>query len=394
MFKRPYFQTLIKRLKESKKFIQVITGPRQVGKTTLVHQVLKEIQTPSIYISADGVINIGPEWIEQQWNNARLKLKTGNLSELIFVIDEVQKIPDWSEMVKANWDSDLLNDLEIKLVLLGSSRLLIQKGLTESLAGRFEVIYTGHWNFEEMNRAFGLTEEQFVWFGGYPGAAGLINDEQRWNDYIINSLIETTISRDILLMENINKPALLRNLFELGCSYSGQILSFTKILGQLQDAGNTTTLSHYLHLLDSAGLLSGLQKFSKGKITRRSSSPKFQVQNTALLSSLSDYFLTDALENTEIWGRYVESAIGAHFLNAAKANNLELSYWREGNFEVDFILQHKNKVIGIEVKIGAAKFTKGMQRFRSLFKPDKMYLISNEGLNWKEILKINPVDLF
>ncbi|MBW6533765.1 MAG: ATP-binding protein [Mariniphaga sp.] len=394
MFKRPYFQTLTKRLKEPKKFIQVITGPRQVGKTTLVHQVLKEIQTPSMYISADGVINIGPEWIEQQWNNARLKLKTSNFSELIFVIDEVQKIPDWSEMVKANWDSDMLNGLEIKLVLLGSSRLLIQKGLTESLAGRFEVIYTGHWNFEEMNQAFGITEEQFVWFGGYPGAAGLINDELRWNDYIINSLIETTISRDILLMENINKPALLRNLFELGCSYSGQILSFTKILGQLQDAGNTTTLSHYLHLLDSAGLLSGLQKFTKVKITKRSSSPKFQVQNTAFYSALSDYQFSDVVGNAEIWGRHVESAIGAHLFSAARANNLELSYWREGNFEVDFILQYKNKVVGIEVKIGSAKFTKGMQRFSSHFKPHKMYLISNEGLNWKGILKINPVDLF
>ena len=394
MFKRPYFHILTNRLKEPKKFIQVITGPRQVGKTTLVHQVLKEIQIPSMYVSADGVINIGPEWIEQQWNNARLKLKTGNFSELIFVIDEVQKVPHWSEMVKANWDSDMLNGLEIKLVLLGSSRLLIQKGLTESLAGRFEVIYTGHWNFEEMNQAFGYSEEQFVWFGGYPGAADLVNDEQRWNDYIINSLIETTISRDILLMENINKPALLRNLFELGCSYSGQILSFTKILGQLQDAGNTTTLSHYLHLLDSAGLLSGLEKFSKGKISKRSSSPKFQVQNMAFLSALAEFHFSDALENTELWGRHVESAIGAHLFNSARANNLKLSYWREGNFEVDFILQHKNKVIGIEVKIGSAKFTKGMQRFSSHFKPYKMYLISNDGLNWKEILKINPIDLF
>ncbi|HKL34282.1 MAG TPA: ATP-binding protein [Tangfeifania sp.] len=372
----------------------MITGPRQVGKTTLVHQVLKEIQTPSIYISADGVINIGPEWIEQQWNNARLKLKTGNFSELIFVIDEVQKVPDWSEMVKANWDSDMLNGLEIKLVLLGSSRLLIQKGLTESLAGRFEVIYTGHWNFEEMNKAFGYSEEQFVWFGGYPGAADLVSDEQRWNDYIINSLIETTISRDILLMENINKPALLRNLFELGCSYSGQILSFTKILGQLQDAGNTTTLSHYLHLLDSAGLLSGLEKFSRGKITKRSSSPKFQVQNMAFLSALAEFHFSEVLENTELWGRHVESAIGAHLFNSARANNLKLNYWREGNFEVDFILQYKNKVIGIEVKIGSAKYTKGMQRFSSHFKPYKMYLISNDGLSWKEILKINPVDLF
>ncbi|WP_372932292.1 ATP-binding protein, partial [Mariniphaga sediminis] len=309
-------------------------------------------------------------------------------------IDEIQKIPNWSETIKANWDSDKLNGYEIKLVLLGSSRLLIQKGLTESLAGRFEVIYMGHWSFNEMNLAFGFTEEQFVWFGGYPGAAELVNEEQRWNDYIVNSLIETTISRDILLMENISKPALLRSLFELGCSYSGQILSFNKILGQLQDAGNTTTLSHYLHLLDSAGLLSGLQKFSKGKIVKRSSSPKFQVQNTALYSALSNYPLPDVLENAENWGRHVEVAIGAHLLNAVREENLTLNYWREANFEVDFILQQKDKVIGIEVKSGSSKFTKGMQKFSSAFKPYKMYLVSNEGLSWKELLKINPVDLF
>lgn len=394
MFKRPHYQLLEKRLLEKKKFIQVLTGPRQVGKTTLVNQVLNEINVPSYYVSADGVVNIKPEWINQQWNSARLKMKKDKLKQLILVIDEIQKIPNWSETIKANWDSDRLNAIEIKLVLLGSSRLLIQKGLTESLAGRFELIYMGHWTFSEMNQAFGFSEEQFVWFGGYPGAANLISDEERWKDYILNSLIETTISRDILLMENINKPALLRNLFELGSAYSGQILSFNKILGQLQDAGNTTTLSHYLNLLDSAGLLSGIEKFSKGKITRRSSSPKFQVQNTALFSALSDYHFDEALENTESWGRHVETAIGCHLLNASKESHFKLYYWREGNNEVDFVIQYKNKVVGLEVKSGSSNFTKGMLRFKDQYHPYKIYLISNEGLNWKEALKIEPLDLF
>ena len=394
MFKRPHYQTLTKRLTEQTNFIQVITGPRQVGKTTLVNQVLNEINIPSYYISADGVVNINSEWINQQWNSARLKMQKNEFKHLILAIDEIQKIPNWSEIIKANWDSDKLNKIEIKLVLLGSSRLLIQKGLTESLAGRFELIYMGHWTFPEMDQAFNFSEEQYVWFGGYPGAATLINDEERWSDYILNSLIESTISRDILLMENINKPALLRNLFELGSAYSGQILSFNKILGQLQDAGNTTTLSHYLNLLDSAGLLSGIEKFSKGKITRRSSSPKFQVQNTALFSVLSDSQFDEVIENSEHWGRHVESAIGCHLLNASKETHFKLYYWREGNNEVDFVIQYKNKVVGLEIKIGSSKFTKGMLKFKNQFNPHKIYLISNEGISWKETLKIDPLDFF
>ncbi len=394
MFKRPHFQELIKRLNEPKSFIQVITGPRQVGKTTLVQQVIEEIGIPAMYISADAVANTDLTWIDQQWQNARLKLKTNQYAELILVIDEIQKISNWSEIVKANWDADKINKINIKLVLLGSSRLLIQHGLTESLAGRFETIYMGHWGYSEMKEAFGLTEEQFVWFGGFPGAAKLLEDEKRWNDYILNSLIETTISKDILLIERINKPILLRNLFELGCMFSGQILSFNKIIGQLHDAGNTTTLSHYLNLLDNVGLLAGLEKFSKGLIMQRSSSPKFQVQNTALLSALSNYSFSDAILNNEIWGRHVESAVGAHLLNATKSGDVKLTYWRDGNFEVDFVLEYKDKIIGLEVKTGNSKFTSGMNRFHSQFNPHKMYLIAENGFSWKEFLNINPVDLF
>ena len=394
MFKRTYFQQLTKRLNEPKLFIQVINGPRQVGKTTLIQQVLKELKIPSVYFTADGIVNSNSNWIETQWNIARLKLKNNKLSEIILVIDEIQKVDNWSEIVKANWDADKINSIEIKLVLLGSSRLLLQKGLTESLAGRFESIYMGHWSYLEMHEAFGFTEEQFVWFGGYPGAAELIGDESRWKDYILNSLIETTVSKDILLIERINKPALLRNLFELGCSFSGQILSYTKILGQLHDAGNTTTLSHYLKLLDSAGLLSGLEKFSRGKIMQRSSSPRFQVYNSALFSVLSGNSFSESVLNPEIWGRHVESAVGVHLLNLSKTSNFKLMYWRQGNYEVDFILEYKHKIVGLEVKSGSAKFTKGMMKFSEIYNPHKMYLISQNGLSWQEFLKINPLELF
>lgn len=394
MYKRPHFQDLIKRLNQPKMFIQVITGPRQVGKTTVIQQLIEEIAVPAIYVSADAIANTDLTWLDQQWQNARLNLKTNNHKELILVIDEIQKIQHWSEIVKANWDADKINNINIKLVLLGSSRLLIQKGLTESLAGRFETIYMGHWSFSEMKLAFGLSEEEYVWFGGFPGAVYLMKDEKRWNDYLLNSLIETTISKDILLIERINKPILLKNLFELGCMFSGQILSFNKILGQLHDAGNTTTLSNYLSLLDNVGLLTGLEKFSKGLITQRSSSPKFQVQNTALLSALSNYTFSDALLSNEIWGRHVESAVGVHLLNASKTEDVKLTYWRDGNFEVDFVLEYKNKIVGLEVKTGNSKFTSGMNRFKSQFNPEKLYLISENGLSWKEFLKVNPVDLF
>jgi predicted AAA+ superfamily ATPase len=394
MFKRPHYQQIIKRLNEPKKFIQVINGPRQIGKTTLIQQVIEVIRTPSIYISADGIINANSNWIDEQWNVARLKLKNKQLKEIVLVIDEIQKVSNWSETIKANWDADKINKIEIKLVLLGSSRLLLQKGLTESLAGRFETIYMGHWSFSEMHEAFGFSEEEFVWFGGYPGAASFIHDENRWKDYILNSLIETTVSKDILLIERINKPALLRNLFELGCLYSGQILSFTKILGQLQDAGNTTTLSHYLYLLNSAGLLGGLEKFSRGKTMQRSSSPRFQVHNSGLLSALSGAGFSETLLDSEKWGRHVQSAVGVHLINSSKTENFKLMYWRQGNYEVDFVLEYKQKIVGLEVKSGSAKFTKGMMKFSEIYNPHKMYLVSENGLSWQEFIKINPVELF
>jgi len=394
MFKRFYFQEVTKRLSEPKKFIQVIIGPRQVGKTTLIRQVLDETDIPSIYITADGVPASDSFWLAQQWQNARLQLASVGTAELILVIDEIQKISNWSEVIKTQWDADKLAGVNIKCVLLGSSRLLIQKGLTESLAGRFESIYMGHWSYSEMQNAFGFKPEQFVWFGGYPGASHLITDEERWKNYIIHSLIETTLSKDIFLMEQINKPVLLRNLFELGCVFSGQVLSFNKILGQFQDAGNTTTLSNYLRLLDGAGLLTGLEKYSGGKIVQRSSSPKFQVQNTALFSVLSGLNFNEANSQSEVWGRHVESAIGAHLTASSKAGDFALTYWRDGNFEVDFILEKGNKKVAIEVKTGKSRFTAGMNRFKSLYNPCQLYLVAENGISWEEFLKINPVDLF
>jgi hypothetical protein len=394
MFERKQLQILKSRLLEPRKFIQVILGPRQVGKTTLVKQFIKGIDSPYIFVSADDVPATNNLWIEQQWQAARIRLKSENANYIILIIDEIQKIQNWSEVVKYQWDKDTYENIQLKLVLLGSAKLTIQKGLTESLAGRFEIIAMPHWDYFEMQEAFDFTAEQFVWFGGYPGAASLIGDEERWRDYILNSLIETTISKDILMLTRIDKPILLKRLFELGCAYSGQILSYTKLLGQIQDAGNTTTLAHYLNLLDATGLISGLEKYSHEKIRQRASSPKFQVQNNALFSVMCGRSFSQSIQQPSLWGRHIETAIGTHLLNASKTKQINIYYWRERNDEMDFVLEKNSKIIGIEVKSGNTEKKRGIEKFKQLVKPDHVYFISNSGLSWQEFLKMNVLDLF
>lgn len=369
-------------------------GPRQVGKSTLIEQVLQQLKLPFLSASADAVPNTGDVWLGQQWEAARVQHQNSGSSDFILAIDEIQKISNWSEIAKKLWDEDTREKRNIKVILLGSSRLLLQQGLTESLAGRFETTYLGHWSFSEMQEAFGFTPEQYVWFGGYPGAATLVNDEDRWKKYIHDALIETSISKDILMLTRVDKPALLRRLFELGCLYSGQILSYTKIVGQLQDAGNTTTLAHYLHLLDTAGLLAGIQKFTGEELRQRSSSPKFQVHNTALLSAQHVAHLEEVQQQPGVWGRWVEASVGAHLVNHQLSEGYTVGYWRHRNDEIDFVLERKGKVIGIEVKSGATRRAPGMDAFKKQHQPDKILLVGSSGISWPEFLKMNPTQLF
>ncbi len=395
MYERPQKQILANRLlREERKFIQVIYGPRQVGKTTIVHQFANHSDMPVHYASADAIVAPQGAWVSQQWEAARIMLKDSENREGILIIDEIQKIDNWSEQVKKEWDDDTRRKFPLKVVLLGSSRLLLQQGLTESLAGRFESIYVGHWSFPEIQKAFGLTAEQFVWFGGYPGSVPLIDQENRWKNYILNSLIEPSISKDILMLTRVDKPALMKRLFELGCTYSGQILSFNKVMGQLTDAGNTTTLAHYLNLLNTSGLLGGIEKFSPGIIRQRSSSPKFQVHNTALITSQQTETFPKIISQPERWGRWVESAVGAHLLNHSIAGGFQLYYWRHGNNEIDFVIESQGKSIGIEVKSGTSGKTSGMAAFYKLYNPYKVLLVGQSGIPWQEFLRLNPVELF
>ncbi len=390
-FRRPAFDTLMGRLREPRGFIQVLAGPRQTGKTTLIRQVLDELHGPAWYASADSPTLQDRVWIEQQWELGRLR--SGDAGEVggILVLDEVQKVERWSGVVKKLWDEDTRTGLPMKVVLLGSAPLLVRSGLSESLAGRFEVIPITHWSWPEMRDAFGWNLDRYCFFGGYPGAAALTDDEDRWRSYLMESLIETTLSRDILLLTRVAKPALLRRLFELACNYSGQILSYQKMLGQLHDAGNTTTLAHYLDLLEGAGMVSGLQKFSGSRVRRRASSPKLQVLNTGLMTAFSGLTFDEAREDREFWGRLVESTVGAHLKNSAAGSRLELFYWRHRNREVDYVLRVGSEIATLEVKSGRSRGVRaGTDAFRKAFGSARSLLVGGDGLPLEAFLEEEP----
>lgn len=389
-YTRPQLRTLLRRLREPRRHIQVISGARQVGKTTLALQATERLEAPHTFASADQPSLRGVDWIEQQWNAARLQARGGSRGAVL-ILDEVQKIPDWSESVKRLWDEDTRREVHLRVVLLGSAPLLIRDGLTESLAGRFELLRLPHWSFAEMHEAFGVDLEQYLLFGGYPGSAPLIDDFDRWTAYVRDSLIETTIARDVLLLTRVDKPALLRRLFELGCRYSGQILSYNKMLGQLHDAGNTTTLAHYLDLLAGAGLLVGLQKYSGNVVRQRASSPKLQVLNNALLTVTSGVRPEDLREDPSFRGRLVESAVGAHLVNAAAGGAFEVGYWRERGAEVDFVVESRDVVTAIEVKSGRTRDARsGLAAFADSYGKVRKLLVGGDGIDLAEFLLGDP----
>lgn len=394
MYKRSQFNELKSRIEEPKNKIQVVSGPRQIGKSTLVKQVLREISIPYMAISADNVDPKNTAWIAEMWETARLRMKLKGATEFLLVIDEVHKIDNWSEAVKKEWDADSFNDINIKVVLLGLSRLLLKDGLTESLAGRYELIRMPHWSFSEMNEAFGINLEQFVFFGGYPGGVPFMENESRWRRYIKDSIIVPAIRHDILMTKIVYKPELMRQLFELGCSYSGEEISLNKLLGQLQDVGNVTTLANYLSTLDESLLLCGLQKYANDVARKYNSIPKMMVYNTALLSALSGYTFAKCFTSPKIWGRWIESAVGAYLLNLADDLDFRVYYWRERDQEVDFILEYNHKCIAIEVKSGRRTTNNGVRVFQQKFSPLHTFIVGSGGIPLKEFLSADLEALF
>ena len=404
-FQRAQVNVIAHRLAEPPSRIIAVSGPRQTGKTTMVRQALQQVELENLYLSVDdptfSQLPFDPELIgrvsiqstqtpttEQlalNWERARLQVERTGAS-FVLVLDEIQKVPGWSEAVKGLWDDDRDREYPLHVVILGSAPLLLQTGLSESLAGRFETIRVAHWSFPEMHQAFGLDLDEYLYFGGYPGAASLVRDEGRWRDYVQQSLVQPNIERDILAMTRVDKPALLKQLFELGTDYSGQVLSYNKMLGQLQGAGNTTTLARYLDLLTSAGLLTGLSNHSNQAHRSRGSSPKLNVLNTALMTTGSGYSFDEARADRTFRGRVVESAVGAHLCNTA-ASDINIRYWRNKQHEVDFVLQRGRRVVAIEVKSGPQRrSTSGMAEFEKQYHPISSLVVGADGIPLNEFL--------
>ena len=394
MIIRSQSNDLIMRLQEPRRTIQVVAGPRQVGKTTLVKQVLQQLTIPSRFFNADGVEPDDKDWIAARWEEVRALMRFNQYQEMVLVIDEVHKINNWSEQVKREWDADTFNDVNIKVVLLGSSRLLLKKGLTESLAGRFEILSMTHWSFQEMQEAFGWDINQYVYFGGYPGSAPYVNNEARWRKYMRESIIAPAIEKDVLQTTYIYKPALMHQLFHLGCAYSGELLSYNKMLGLLQDAGNATTLVNYLEVLGESKLLTGLPKYVMDASRKYRTIPKLQVYNNALLTALTEGVSYEKVfTDPQLWGRWVESAVGCYLLDKADELDCDLFYWREDNEEVDFVLRRADKLLAIEVKSGKRQSNSGLSTFRQMYNPQHSLVVGGQALPLEDLFKGNIASL-
>jgi predicted AAA+ superfamily ATPase len=391
MFRRKLSQVIEQRIAEERRFIQIVMGPRQTGKTTAVRQALKAADVPFVILDAGAVRGEPLARVRIEWEQARdLARREGGA---VFFLDEAQKAAGWSELVKALWDEDSWNEVPLKVVVSGSSSLLLRKGMSESLKGRFEVLRSTQWTFAEMNEAFGFSLDDFLLHGGYPGAAPLADDSDRWLSYLADSIIETTIANDILQLENVRKPALLRRVFEMGAYYSGQEFSYRKILGQLEDRGNTDVIAHYLDLLDGAGMLCGLQKHYGKEFQSRRSSPRFMVYDTALMTAAWRDQAGSLLSDGSLKGRLVESAVGAYLLNRAMAERFELRWWREGNDEVDFVLRRGEQLTAVEVKSGRVKSLDGLASFLTRY-PHARPLVVGDVANPLESFLRGEVELF
>jgi hypothetical protein len=256
------------------------------------------------------------------------------------------------------------------MVLLGSSSLQIQTGLSESLTGRFQLIQASHWDFSKSQKlASTMNVESFVKYGGYPGSYSLLKKPDQWSKYIQASIIETVIGKDILHVARVRNPALFRQAFEILMSYPAQEISYTKLLGQLQDAGNTDLVKHYLELYQGAFLIKALQKYAGKAVLKRPSSPK-------LIPLCGGLIARDVFKNQEGYGRAFEAAVGACLIN----NQFEVFYWRDGNFEVDFVVPFDGHLFAIEVKSGRPKSSKGLSEFSKLYKHAKPIYVTSENI--------------
>ena len=363
-YRRDVANTIAKRISEPKGLMQIIVGPRQTGKTTAVRQAMAGASMPSHYAQAvQGSAN-SEDWLRREWQEARFLATDGRA---LLIIDEVQLISQWSSIVKGLWDEDIRTGIDLTVVLTGSSSLLLQRGMREGLTGRFELIHCPQWYYHECAEAFGYSIDDYLYFGGYPGAARFKDDRDRWLEYVQDSIIAPSVFKDVISLDRITKPALMEALFTLGSAYSGQEISYRKIMGQLDDAGNATTIAHYLSLLSDAGLLTGLQKYSEKLLKTRASSPRLITHDTSLMVASYGRNREQLLTDPDLRGHLVESAIGAYLLKREREEHFDVFWWREGDQAVDFVIQDGLARTAIEVKSGRIKRVGGFDAFTSKY---------------------------
>lgn len=392
-YERDLVGRLIKRMSEPRRFIQVVVGPRQTGKTTAVRQALGKVSIPHRFARASQELTMAREWLRREWEEARL-LATRSSGPAVLVVDEIQMIPQWSSIIKSLWDEDTDNDTNLLVVLTGSSALLLQKGLRESLAGRFEILHSLQWDYAEVRDAFGMSLDEYLFYGGYPGSLPLRNDQERWLSYMSDAIINPSILKDVIGLERITKPALMQSLFSLGAAYSAHELSYRKIMGQLDDAGNTTTIAHYLNVLSDAGMLSGIQKYSDKTIRRRASSPRLAVYDTALMTVSYGPMRDSLLTDPDRRGHLVESAVGAYLLKRAVREGFEVNWWRDrNNREVDFVISSGASRTAIEVKSGRIRKLDGLDSFCAQYPGTHTMVVGSRETPLEEFL-LGQVPLF
>ncbi len=347
----PFITKLDQNLIKSPNFIQIIIGPRQVGKTTSILDYLKRKHHNNYHFHSADTLSGNISWVSQIWHQARNEKK-------LLVIDEVQKIENWAEIIKKLWDEEQREKKPIRCVLLGSSSLDLQVGLSESLTGRFQLNFAYQWSFAESKEGYGLNFEEYLKFGGYPASYQLRDDPIQWRSYIRHSILDTVIEKDILIHHKVKSAALFRQAFDLLISYPAQEISFTKLLGQLQNKGNTDLIKGYIQLFEGAFLLKALNKFSLNQLRKRNSSPKILPLCPAFsyVAEMEEY-------NSEMKGHVFESLVGSILLRTG----LDLYYWREGQYEVDFVLNYGKKIWAIEVKSGRKRKMQGLNQFIKKF---------------------------
>ncbi len=396
MYQRRHLNILKSRMAEPRRRMQIVMGPRQVGKSTLVGQFTEGTSVPFDFFAADSVNRFDTSWIPNKWQQARMRMDIHSEQEHILIIDEVQKIKGWSEQVKKEWDEDSRSHRNLKVILLGSSRLLLQKGLEESLEGRFETIKMGYWDWLEMHEAFGFSMDEYVYFGGFPGLAPDIQDEDRWRNLMEDSIISPILTRDILEIEEIRNPALLRQVFELACTESAKELSLTKMQGTM-NSGTVPTIKNYLDILSKSMTVQPLQNYFPSRIKEKQSVPKMQVYNNAFRNRFGKFSFDEARVDPAEWGRQVESAVGAHLANRAMTDDYELFYWRnERRQECDYVLRKGQALVAIEVKSGSVDKTVGFEKFKEQF-ADKItaaFIVGPQALPLEDYFVMDLKSLF